>query len=95
MKELEQELRTELATLRTAVSYIETANQRTAEALEAAAATQACNDQLQQELQTLRQRLDRLDELASVPAVSPQWALAGVGGLLLLGAGSWLWRGRN
>lgn len=95
MTTIEQELEAELSRLRTAVSYIEEANQRTAEALAAAATVQTENQQLQAQLHELQQRLDKLE--MGTPAVSPAPlpVLLGVGCLLLIGSSSWLWRRRT
>lgn len=92
MTSIEQELEAELSRLRTAVSYIEEANQLTAEALAAAATVQTENHQLQARLNELQQRLDKLETGTPAASPPPVAVLLGVGCLLLIGSSSWLWR---
>lgn len=92
MTELEQEVRAELTRLRAAVSYVEEANQHTAEALEAAATTKSLNEQLQGELQDLQQRLAQLETIARPSSNQPLALLpVGVSSILLLGCATLLW----
>ena len=91
MTEIEQALQQELGKLRTAVSYIEDANKRTEEALQAAADMQAQNAHLHNELNALHHRITEMEAEYATKAPSQRtFLLASIGSLLMFGCGSWL-----
>jgi hypothetical protein len=97
MTELEQALNQELTRLRTAVSYIEEANQLTANALAAAAEMKSENELLLAELRAVQQQLNTSNIAVGSPSATNQMVLlaATVGSALLLSCYALLRRRRK
>jgi ABC-type transporter Mla subunit MlaD len=97
MTELEQALSQELNRLRSAVDYIEEANQQTASALTAAETLRTENERTLTELRAMQQRLDALEATikVSVAAKRPALITVAAGSAFLLGCCALLWGRRG
>lgn len=97
MTELEQALNEELSRLRSAVDYIEEANQQTVSALAATEAMKTENERLLTELRAVQQRLDKLETTMSlsVAVKPPALIAAAAGSAMLLSCCALLWRRRG